>query len=93
MSIDDIWLKKVWEITSPSGQDPIKLQVKRGQVYNLRPCTWYSNRLSYKPFTNKNDFLIAISETLDLYPQCEKYKNNWLENVKTKYYQNTGIKL
>ena len=93
LSIDNIWLKKVWEMTSPSGQDPIKLQVKRNQIYNLRPCTWYSNRLKYVPFENKNDFLIALAETHKLYPQCEQYRTNWLETVKIKYYKNTGIKL
>ena len=93
LSIDNIWLKKVWEITSPSGQDPLKMQVKRNQVYNIRPCTWYSNKLRYKSFSNKIEFLKAISNTLDLYPQCDKYKNSWLNNVKSKYLQNTGIKL
>ncbi len=93
LSIDNIWLKKVWEMTSPSGQDPIKMQVKRSQIYNLRPCAWYSKRLKYTPFKNKNDFLNAISKTLDSYPQCNKYKNNWLINVKQKYHENTGIKL
>jgi hypothetical protein len=93
LSIDNIWLKKVWEMTSPSGQDPIKLQVKRNQIYNLRPCTWYSKRLQYQPFENKIDFLNAISATLDSYPQCDKYKDNWLKHVKSKYQKNTGIKL
>ena len=93
LSIDNIWLKKVWEITSTSGQDPIKLQVKRNQIYNLRPCTWYSKRLQYQPFENKTDFLKAISETHNLYPQCDKYKENWLAKVKANYFKNTGIKL
>lgn len=93
LSIDNIWLKKVWEITSPSGQDPIKMQVKRNQVYNLRPCTWYSTKLKYKPFSNKKDFLVAISKTLDLYPQCDKYKKDWLKNVKSRYLKNTGFRL
>jgi type II restriction enzyme len=93
LSIDNVWLKKVWEMTSPSGQDPIKLQVKRNQIYNLRPCTWYSNRLKYQPFENKVDFLTAISETHNLYPQCDQYKLDWLKIVKAKYFENTGIKL
>jgi type II restriction enzyme len=93
LSIDNLWLKKVWEMTSPSGQDPIKLQVKRNQIYNLRPCTWYSNRLRYQPFENKVDFLTAISETHNLYPQCDQYKLDWLKIVKAKYFENTGIKL
>ena len=54
-SIDNVWLKKAWEISSPSGKDPIKLQVKRNQIYNIRPCTWYSNRLKFQPFTNKKN--------------------------------------
>ena len=91
LSIDNIWLKKVWEMTSPSGPDPIKLQVKRGQIYNLRPCTWYSNRLQYQPFSNKKDFLVAISETHNKYLQCDKYKENWLKKVSDKYLENTGI--
>jgi type II restriction enzyme len=91
LSIDNIWLKKVWEITSPSGQNPLKMQVKRNQIYNIRPCTWYSNKLKFQPFANKIDFLNAISNTLDSYPQCNSYKNNWLHNVKSKYFYNTGI--
>lgn len=93
LSISNIWLKKVWEMTSPSGQDPIKMQVKRNQVYNIRPCTWYSERLRYQPFENKISFLHAIEATLNLYPQCNAYKTNWLNNVKEKYFENTGIRL
>jgi hypothetical protein len=80
-------------MTSPSGQDPVKLQVKRKQVYNLRPCTWYSNRLKYQPFETKTDFLQALSTTLELYPQCDKYKEDWLPKVKSQYFKSTGIKL
>lgn len=93
LSIDNVWLKKVWEMTSPSGKAPIKLQVKRNQIYNIRPCTWYSQRLKFQPFTNKNDFLIAISETHNFYPQCDNYKENWLQKVKEKYFENTETKL
>lgn len=93
LSIDNIWLKKVWEMTSSSRRDPIKMQVKRGQVYTIRPCTWYSNRLKYLPFQNKKEFLAALAETFNFYPQCDKYKTNWLENISIKYFENTGAKL
>jgi hypothetical protein len=93
LSIDNIWLKKVWEMTSPSGPDPIKLQVKRNQIYNIRPCTWYSKRLLFNPFDNKSDFLNAIAETHNLYPQCDQYKTDWLNIVKEKYFENTGIRI
>jgi len=93
LSIGDVWLKKVWEMSSPSGKDPIKLQVKRNQIYNLRPCTWYSTRLKYKPFENRASFIKAISDTHNEYPQCDQYKKNWLEIVSKKYFENTGVKL
>ena len=93
LRIKDIWLKKVWEISSPSGPNPIKIQTKRGQIYNLRPCTWYSKRLTYEPFKNRNDFLKALADTQKKYSQCASYKQGWLTNVKNKYQQNTGIKL
>jgi hypothetical protein len=82
-------LKKIWELTSPSGQDPIKLQVKRNQIYNLCLCTWYSQRLQYQPFENKIDFLNAIAATHEMYPKCDQYKTNWLEKVRSKYKENT----
>ena len=76
LSIDNVWIKKVWEMTSPSGKNPIKLQVKRNQIYNIRPCTWYSDRLKFEPFSSKIDFLKAISETHKEYPQCNQYNLN-----------------
>lgn len=93
LRIDNVWLKKVWEISSPSGPNDIKIQTKRGQIYNIRPCTWYSKRLIHQPFTNKSDFLNALSRTQLNYPQCNRYKTNWLQNVKAKYLQNTGVNL
>jgi type II restriction enzyme len=93
LSIDNVWLKKVWEMTSPSGPDPIKLQVKRNQIYNIRPCTWYSSRLQYQPFLTKTEFLEAISRTHNMYPQCNQYKEDWLQIVKSKYFENTGVTL
>jgi len=47
-----------------------------------------------KPFNNKIEFLDAIAQTLDKYPQStSSYSENWLNNVKNQYCQNTGIKL
>ena len=93
LKIKNIWLKKVWEISSASGVNPIKIQRKRGMIYNLRPCAWYAQNPQYKPFSNVNEFLIALYETQQNYDQCINYRNNWLDNVKTKYYQETGNKL
>lgn len=93
LRIQNVWLKKVWEISSPSGPNAVKLQTKRGQIYNLRPCTWYSNRLSYPPFTSRMEFLSALADTHPHYAQCVSYRENWLERVLQQYETNTGIKL
>lgn len=93
LTIDDVWLKKVWEISTSSKDNPIKIQKKRGMIYNLRPCRWYSERTKYRPFESAMEFLEAISETQKLYTQCEAYRVNWLINVVRKYEEATGRKI
>ena len=90
LSIDNLWLKKVWEISSPSGPNKIKLQVKRKQIYNIRPCTWYSKNLKYKPFKSRIEFVKGISEVHQFYPQCNNYKYNWFNKVSKTFLDNTG---
>lgn len=93
LSIDNVWLKKVWEITSLTKKNTITLQQKRGLIYNIRPCTWYSSNSKNPPFKDKVEFLNALVGTFNSYNQCANYKTNWLKNVEAKYLQNTGIKL
>lgn len=94
LSVDNVWLKKVWEIAGTSGANPINLQTKYKQPYNLRPVKWYSERAKNKPFTSKVEFLNAISKTHLKYPvHSESYSDNWLELVEAKYFENTGVKL
>lgn len=93
LSIKDIWLKKVWQISSSSEKNSIRLQIKEGFPYNLRPCIWYSTRADFKPFANVHDFLDAISNTHTEFGLSNSYSHNWLQNVKDKYLQNTGKNL
>lgn len=93
LSIGDVWLKKIWEITSKSGVTDIKLQIKRKQIYNIRPCTWYSNRLRYEPFESRKLFVESIAKVHNNYLQCDKYKDNWFNNVKNRYEEQTGVEL
>lgn len=95
LSIGNVWLKKVWEISGTSGANPINLQTKYKQPYNLRPVKWYSSRkTTNKPFKGKLEFVEAIAETHKKYSQESKsYSKNWLKNVKDKYSSSTGQKL
>ena len=93
LRIVNVWLKRVWEISSPSKPNPIKIQDKRNVIYNLRPCAWYSEKTRFKPFSNVNEFLLALSKTQQKYDQCAPYRDNWLNRVKSNYFENTGISL
>lgn len=95
LSIENVWLKKVWEIAGTSQKNPVNLQTKYSQPYNLRPVNWHTSRkVKNLPFPDKSAFLNAISETLTKYPaHTDSYSKNWLKNVKKMYFKNTGIKL
>jgi hypothetical protein len=67
VAVKEIWLKKIWEITGPSAEFPIKVQQKRKVIYNIRPSSWASTRATFKPFGNKEDFLSGLYWTLNAY--------------------------
>lgn len=94
LSIDNLWLMKVWEMAGTSGTNPVNMQTKNSQPYNLRPIKWYAKTPKNKPFPDKMSFLNAISETLGKYSHSTgSYSENWLDRVKAQYLENTGIKL
>lgn len=94
LSVDNLWLMKVWEMAGTSGTNPVNMQTKNSQPYNLRPIKWYAKTPKNKPFADKISFLNAIAETLKKYSHSSgSYSENWLENVKKKYFENTGINL
>lgn len=86
LCINNIWLKKIWEISGPSAAYPIKVQQKRKMIYNLRPITWYSTKdKSAKPFKNKEEFINALSKTLLQYEKTSSDSIKWLSQVLEKY--------
>lgn len=92
LSIDNVWLKKVWEISGSSGANPIKMQVKLKQPYNLRPINW--NVKKPNPFADKISFLNAIAESHIKYAHhSESYSELWFDKVSAKYLENTGTNL
>ena len=93
ITIKNVWLKKIWELSCPSGTYPIKVQEKKQVIYNLRPGSWYSNKATYKPFSSKEDFLSALNETRYRYPQTRHSNGHWLSNVIKNYKAHTGVSL
>ncbi len=93
LEIADVWLKKVWEITGPSGDWPLKCQVKQGDLVNIRPIKWYKNqKTKFKPFNSALDFLNAFQENQYKYgkTRLEKETALFLDKVKKGYKDSTG---
>ena len=79
LSIERIWLKKIWEITSPSDRWALRTQTKKGVIYNIRPATWYSSNPKFCVFGSKQEFVKALFETQEQYSgvsYLEEYKKN-----------------
>lgn len=93
ITIENVWLKKIWEISRPSRKWPINVQAKKEVIYNLRPAIWYSKSSKFETFKTKQQFLNALNETRYQYPQTRHGNAHWLNNVIKNYEHHTGTKL
>lgn len=93
ITIKDVWLKKIWEISCSSEKWPLRVQAKKEVIYNIRPAIWYSNKVRFKPFASKEEFLKALNETRYQYPQTRHANAHWLNNVIKNYKYHTGVTL
>jgi len=93
VTIDDVWLKSVWEISSPSGKWAVKVQDKKNVIYNLRPASWYSNNSLFAVFRSKEDFLSALDYVIKTYPPTSSIGLNWRSKIEKAYseYSNTPL--
>lgn len=66
VTIKEIWLKKVWEITRRADNYPLNLQVKNKQIHKIRPAIWYldKQKVDFTVFSSREDFISAINQTL-----------------------------
>ena len=85
--IENVWLKKVWEICGDSKRAAVNLQWKQNQKYNIRPIRWYSNKATYKPFQTRIAFVNAINKVLNT---DVHYKKDWKQQVIQSYLKHTG---
>mgnify|MGYP003294394686 CR=1 FL=1 len=76
VKIKRIWLKKIWEIAGISQKWPLRVQDKRGMIYNIRPNSEFKKDQPV-PFQNDEDFLNASYETHVKYKGVEE-ANKWL---------------
>ncbi|MBR5578443.1 MAG: NgoBV family restriction endonuclease [Lachnospiraceae bacterium] len=87
VTIKDVWLKKVWQITRRMENYPINLQVKEGVIHKIRPGVWYSERITdYAIFECLEDFISAIEETTFKEPKLRSsIASTWLAVFQKNY--------
>lgn len=87
LKIEKIWIKKVWELTCPSEEWALRLQVKRGMIYNIRPCN-LTGSPRFRPFQSREDFLTAIQDVLNKYGETKNKYINWKSEFSQLYTRN-----
>lgn len=92
VTIEDIWLKKVWEITRRMSGWALNLQIKNNVVHKIRPGSFYSNK-SIPMFRNKEDFLSAIEETVYQNPKTHNQAGDWRPRFLDAYKKCYGVSL
>lgn len=94
VKVEELWLKKIWELSTNSAEWDLKIQQKKGTIYNIRPVNFISVRANIaQPFATKQDFLQAIQSVLDQYVKTKGKHTHWLNQFNEKYYEATGILL
>lgn len=95
VTIKDVWLKKVWQITRRMENYPINLQVKDGVIHKIRPGVWYSEKATdYAIFENLEDFISAIEETTFKEPKLrDSVASTWLAVFQKNYKARNGVEL
>lgn len=90
LKIKKLFLKKVWQITGKSKDYDLTCQRKNGQVYNIRPNSFQSERTNLPVFESKEEFIAAL---------YKEYKNKtnqvtvarlWLQTVIDGYREFSG---
>lgn len=90
VTVSDAWLKSVWEISCPSSKWAVKVQDKKGVIYNLRPATWYSKSTQYPIFQSLEHFLSALDYVLKTYSPTAKIGMTWRKDVIKAYKKQYG---
>ncbi len=91
--VNNIFLKKIWEITCPGERYAIRFQIKRDVIYNIRPASIFRNpsgKSKFKIFDSRKSFVEALYSVLMKYPKTSLASSDWLVKVKENYLSHTG---
>lgn len=96
VTIRDVWLKKVWEITRRMKDWSINLQIKEGVVHKIRPGIWYSdntNSSDYSIFTSLEHFVSAIEQAVYQNDKTRDLAPRWKTRFLAAYYDFYNVRL
>ena len=90
VTVKDLWLKKVWQITRRMEKWALNLQVKANVVHKIRPGVWYGKPNKFKMFESLQDFVAAVDYTVWQNPKTKETSGVWLADFLTAYQKHYG---
>lgn len=82
-TIEEIYLKTLWGITGPTDTKPLNVQIKKQQIYAIRPSSNFRKN-SDKCFKSPKEFLKSMCETRNKYPSNQQDSipvDKWYEKL------------
>lgn len=94
VTINQLWLKKVWEITRCMEDWALNLQIKSNVVHKIRPGLWYRpERSKFPMFRCLEDFISAIEQTVWQNPKTKETSGTWKKYFLDSYEKYYGKRL
>lgn len=94
VTVRDLWLKKVWQITRRMDDWAINLQIKQNVVHKIRPGVWYSTqRVKFPMFCCLEDFVSAIEQTVWQNPKTREQSGTWKRRFLDSYEKHYHLRL
>lgn len=93
VTIQDLWLKNVWEICRAMDRWALNVQYKNKVIHKIRPAAWYSKRGNFPLFQSLEHYLSAIEETLFGYADTHDLSTGWRRKMTAAYENHYGKKL
>lgn len=93
VTVRDLWIKKVWQITRRMEDWALNLQIKQGVVHKIRPAVWYSDKGRYSTFQSLEDFISAVEETVYQNPKTHESASSWKRRFLKAYEDYCGVRL
>lgn len=93
VTVRNLWMKKVWQITRRMDKWPLNLQIKQNVVHKIRPGVWYSEKPSMPMFQSLEHFVSAIEQTVYQNPKTREVSGTWLSNFLAAYKRYYGKQL